>query len=161
MRTMKISKTKVMLSLISVLSLNACINAEKSSTPDKKAATSTTVFFEQGWSRDEALDFYNTTQGSNLLPYAWFLALEQHDNQMLFRDNENIKKLGYIPQQKTPGDNPDGLPIGFVRDNLKDPLLSSGLVKARLSPDADDNNMGNSEWLGLTCAACHLSLIHI
>ncbi|MFT5676738.1 MAG: mono/diheme cytochrome c family protein, partial [Paraglaciecola sp.] len=125
----------------------------------EESSVTHTIFFDQGWTRDQALDFYNTSQGSQLLPYAWFLVLEQHDNKNLFRDNENMRSFGYIPQDKISGVNPDGLPIGFVIDNLSDPILNSGLIKARLSPNVDDNNQGNSKWLGLTCAACHTSEI--
>lgn len=86
---------------------------------------------EQNWSDDEASWFYNVPQGSKLIPYDWFLNLEQPDSPQPFRDNEHIRKLGYLP--RTPADgNPDGLPIGFAKDGRH---------------------------LGLTCAACHTGLI--
>jgi cytochrome c2 len=95
------------------------------------------AYLEQGWSPADSLDFYSRTQGSRLVPYAWFLALEQPDSEKLFRDNEHIRSLGYLTQ-KSNELNPDGLPVGFV----KDPDLERG------------------DSLGLTCAACHTTEIH-
>lgn len=115
------------------------------------------VSLKQGWNKDEELDFYNTSQGSQLMPYSWFLALEQAGNSDLFRDNKNINHLGYIPQAPLPGRNPDGLPIGFVKDVISEEFLASALTATRLSSSAQGNQM---EWLGLTCAACHTSEIN-
>jgi hypothetical protein len=88
--------------------------------------------FAQNWTSDEANWFYNVPQGSKLLPYAWFLHLEQPDvDGKLLRDSAHIQSLGYLPRDPGSG-NPDGLPVGFVKD--------------------DDH-------LGLTCAACHTGLM--
>src|SRR5262245_61951168 len=38
------------------------------------------VWLEQGWTNDERQDFYFTAQGSELLPYDWFLVLEMPKN---------------------------------------------------------------------------------
>ena len=115
------------------------------------------VALDQGWNKDEELDFYNTSQGSQLMPYSWFLALEQAGNGDLFRDNKNINYLGYIPQASAPGRNPDGLPIGFVKDVIQEDFLASALTATRLSSSARGHQ---KEWLGLTCAACHTSEIN-
>jgi mono/diheme cytochrome c family protein len=93
------------------------------------------VYLDQGWSPDQSLDFYFTAQGSQILPYDWFLALEQPDSETPFRDNQNILKFRYLPQQPD-AKNPDGLPVGFV----------GGQGSGRM-------------WLGLTCAACHTNEI--
>src|SRR5262249_42307305 len=77
--------------------------------------------------------FYFTSQGSQILPYSWFLALERPDSQALFRDSRNLLKYRYLPQ-KPDAMNPDGLPVGFVKD----------------APPSSDR-----AWLGFTCAACH------
>ncbi len=93
------------------------------------------VYLDQGWSPAESLKFYFTSQGSQIIPYNWFLALEQADSQTLFRDNQNILKYRYLPQLPD-ASNPDGLPVGFVADEAS-----------------------NRRWLGLTCAACHTNEI--
>ena len=97
---------------------------------------SQTVYLDQGWSESDSLWFYNVTQGSNLLPYSFFLALEQSDNGELFRSNENIDRYGYLPQRPT-ASNPDGLPVGMVRDEYR-----------------------GKAYMGFTCAACHTTQIH-
>jgi hypothetical protein len=94
-------------------------------------------YLAQNWSPAQSVQFYFTDQGSRIVPYDWFLALEQPDSATLFRDNQNILKYRYLPQK--PGtNNPDGLPVGFVK--------GMGLVR---------------NWLGLTCAACHTAEIRL
>jgi hypothetical protein len=95
------------------------------------------VYLDQNWSSSESTRFYFTPQGSHLLPYDWFLALEQADSSTLFRDNKNILKYRYLPQNPGPL-NPDGLPVGFVADEGID-----------------------RRWLGFTCAACHTTEIRL
>lgn len=102
----------------------------------------TPKYLEQGWSERESLWFYNASQGSNLLPYDFFMVLERIDSKKLFRDNDNMAKYRYLPQQKTLS-NPDALPVGFAKDSYK--------LK-------DEDN--SKEYLGLTCAACHTSQIN-
>ncbi len=97
---------------------------------------SQTIYLDQGWSASDSLWFYNTTQGSNLLPYSFFLVLEQSDSSALFRSNENIDRYGYLPQRST-ASNPDGLPVGMVRDEYQ-----------------------NKAFMGFTCAACHTTQIN-
>ncbi len=93
------------------------------------------VYLPQNWSPAQSVQFYFTEQGSRILPYDWFLVLEQAESTTPFRDNKNILKYRYLPQK--PGNsNPDGLPVGFVR--------SKGLGR---------------NWLGMTCAACHTAEI--
>ena len=94
------------------------------------------VYLDQGWSASDSLRFYFTPQGSQIIPYDWFLALEQADSEAPFRNAENMLRFRYLPQSTGPM-NPDGLPVGFVRDD--------GVDRA---------------WLGLTCAACHTTEIH-
>ncbi len=91
----------------------------------------TPVYLDQGWSESDSLWFYNTTQGSGLLPYDFFLALEQADSEELFRATANIDRYRYLPQKPT-FFNPDGLPLGFTREDYQ-----------------------GKDYVGLTCAACH------
>lgn len=145
-----------------VFSLGGCggKNNDSEKIPELPPKKISVVNFDQGWSKDEALDFYNTSQGSQLIPYAWFLALEQADNETLFRDTKHIEKLGYIPQEPLAGRNPDGLPIGFVKDDIQEAFLAAAMSAERLG--ALQNNQQNryNEWLGLTCSACHTAEIN-
>lgn len=88
---------------------------------------------EQAWSDEIRESFWFTSQGSRIMPYDWFLVLEQPDNQTLFRDNAHFAQLGYLPMNASKL-NPDALPIGFVKDNDKN--YKPGFI-------------------GMTCSACH------
>ena len=60
-------------------------------------------------------------------------------NDNRFRDDVNMSRLRYLPQ-KANGCNPDGLPVGFVKD--------------------PHHATESTDYLGLTCAACHTTEIH-
>ena len=92
----------------------------------------------QGWSAAEQEAFWFGNQGLRLLSYDLFLNLEQVDSADLFRAPANIERLGYIPGASQR--NPDGLPIGFVKD--VDPDTAAAAT-------------------GFTCAACHTSTIKV
>ncbi len=85
------------------------------------------TYLEQNWSDKEREYFYFTDQGSRLVPYDYFLHLEQAETNALLRSDENMKRLGLIPAPKSKK-NPDALPIGLAR---------------------------NGDHMGPTCAACH------
>lgn len=93
-------------------------------------------YLEQGWTNRESLWFYKISQGSNLIPYDFYMALEQADSETLFHSNESIRKYQYLIQKKTHS-NPDALPVGFAKDIYK-----------------------GKEYLGFACAACHTSQIN-
>lgn len=97
---------------------------------------STPIYLDQGWSANDSLWYYNTTQGSALIPYDFFIALEQADSTELFRANSLIDKYRYLPQKPT-FFNPDGLPVGFVKESYK-----------------------GSDYIGFTCAACHTGQVN-
>jgi hypothetical protein len=88
---------------------------------------------KQNWTDAEARKFYDTSQGSQLMPYTWWLNLEQEKSETLFSDPAKIRSFGYLPRSKEPTSNPDGLPIGFVKNGVA---------------------------LGMTCAACHTGQIN-
>lgn len=96
----------------------------------------TPVYLDQGWDEADSLWYYNTTQGSGLLPYDFFLVLEQPDSTELLRADSNIDKFRYLPQKPT-FFNPDGLPVGFARDTYQ-----------------------GKSYMGYTCAACHTGQIN-
>jgi cytochrome c5 len=100
------------------------------------APVTAVTYLEQGWDASESLWFYNTTQGSNLLPYDFFLELEQAAGTELFRSNANINRYRYLPQQPT-FSNPHGLPLGMSKDTYR-----------------------GKDYMGYTCAACHTTQLN-
>jgi hypothetical protein len=97
---------------------------------------STVRYLWQGWKPADSMWFYNTTQGSDLMPYDFFMVLEKPGTSELFRSNENLNSYRYLPQTPTLS-NPDGLPVGFVKDKYK-----------------------GKKFLGFTCAACHTAQVN-
>ncbi len=95
------------------------------------------VYLDQGWSNADRQWFYTTTQGSQLIPYDWFLAVEQTDSEEAFRSDANINRYRYLTNVATSYYNPDGLPVGMTR--YEDPQ--------------------GEAWMGFTCAACHTAQI--
>lgn len=96
----------------------------------------TPVYLEQGWGITDSLWYYNVTQGSNLLPYDLFVALEQPDSEQLFRSDANMDRYRYLPQKPT-FFNPDGLAVGFAKDHYQ-----------------------GKDYVGFTCAACHTGQVN-
>ena len=88
------------------------------------------ISLDQGWTAAQRTWFYTTTQGSQLLPYSWYLALEQPGGGAAF-NADHLSRYGYLENRAS---NPDNLPLGFVKDLEQDQL-------------------------GLTCAACHTNEI--
>lgn len=97
---------------------------------------STPVYLDQGWSKSDSLWYYNTTQGSALLPYDFFVVLENASSEELFRSNQNIDAYRYLPQKPT-FFNPDGFPVGFVKETYE-----------------------GKDYVGYTCAACHTGQVN-
>jgi hypothetical protein len=102
--------------------------SEKSHAQDQ-GATPVLSYAAQGWSEADRRTFYTTSQGSHMMPYAWFKALRRLDADTPFGADQ-LQRYGYL-KNEDPG-NTAGLPVGFVID-------------------------GNAAtgWLGMTCAACH------
>ncbi|HET9992624.1 MAG TPA: di-heme-cytochrome C peroxidase, partial [Kofleriaceae bacterium] len=94
-------------------------------------------YLDQGWDAATRAAFYQTTQGSRMLPYTWFLQLEQATNHQKLNSPSNIARMGFLVDPPSAA-NPDGLPVGF----------------------AHDVNAQRGDALGLTCAACHTGQIH-
>src|ERR1035438_8947965 len=94
------------------------------------------VYLDQGWDNRDSRWFYNITQGSDLLPYDFFLELQQVNSNALFRAPENMDKYRYLTQ-KASKSNPDALPVGMVEDMYL-----------------------GKKYMGFTCAACHTSQVN-
>src|SRR5262245_23771314 len=97
---------------------------------------STPRYLEQGWRPQDSLWFYNTTQGSALMPYDFFMVLEQADSDEPFRSIKNVDRFRYLPQKAT-FFNPDAMPVGFVKETYR-----------------------GKDYIGYTCAACHTGQVN-
>jgi hypothetical protein len=86
-------------------------------------------YASQGWSDADRNTFYTTSQGSHMMPYAWFKALQRLDINEPFAADQ-LQRYGYLANERP--NNREGLPVGFV-----------------LEGDAASGQ------LGMTCAACH------
>jgi hypothetical protein len=102
--------------------------------------TCDSINLDQGWTPEVSEKFWFTSQGSRMMPYPWFMALEVADptSQMLFANPSNMNRYGFIPAPAS-AMNKDGLPIGFTKD----------------VGDANDS------YIGLNCAACHTGSLNI
>ncbi|WFE91529.1 di-heme-cytochrome C peroxidase [Roseibium porphyridii] len=141
---MKILKIFSLLILaIATTSLSVTASAEECVPASFDGAFDGEITLCQNWDAQAQQEFWFTPQGSRVMPYAWFLALEQAGSQAPFSDSNHLDTFRYLPQKPTPL-NPDGLPIGFTRDKI-----------------ADDDPLApvSTEWLGLTCSACHTGQI--
>src|SRR5258707_10235893 len=101
------------------------------------------VELNQGWTNAQRLQFHHTSQGTKLVPYAWFKVLEQPCFSLIgceeFRNPHYLSRFGFLASEPDPKSNPDGLPVGFAyQEDFHDPILQKTYPA-----------------LGLTCAACH------
>lgn len=95
------------------------------------------TFMDQGWNAAQRDSFWFISQGSRLMPYAWFAALEAPGEEAPYFTASRMHDLGYLPAKKS-ALNPEGLPIGFALDM--------------------DKSTGEA-FVGFTCAACHTNVI--
>ncbi len=106
------------------------------------------VWANQGWTEAQRLRFHHTPQGTRLIPYAWFKALEQPCISLSacepFKEKVYLGRFGFISSKADPDLNPDGLPVGFaLQKDFYDPIAK------RTYPV-----------VGLTCAACHTAALN-
>jgi hypothetical protein len=95
-----------------------------------------------GLSENERTTFYHLSEGGELYPVDWLLALEiestASDGTLQVRPFlENIERYGLLSDPKSVG-NPDGLPVGV------------SLAKGKLE---------GVEMIGLNCTACHVGQV--
>src|SRR5215475_13623602 len=113
---------KVLLLLSASIGLSNSVLGQSNTPPLQYA--------KQGWTMDERQAFYTTSQGSHMMPYAWFKALRRLDADQPFAGDQ-LQRYGYLANEKSAKWTPEGLPVGFVIDG------------------------DTSGYLGMTCAACH------
>ena len=104
----------------------------------------------QGWSRDQQADWYEATQGSRLIPYAWLAALEQPGNGRPFLDDEHMAGFRYLPRTARSGLR---LPVGFALDGQNDESLSRTRLRWKAGQGPEER------WVGMNCSACHTAEI--
>lgn len=127
-------KRYVICVLIVSLLAGACTRKPRASQAEKYTKSKVAfVSLDQGWTENDRWMFWYTSQGSQLIPYNWFLHIEQSGNQTLFRDDAHMDKLRFLNAEISKW-NPDGMPIGFVKGSES----ANGVA-----------------YLGFTCAACH------
>jgi hypothetical protein len=100
------------------------------------AAKEDVTFLKQGWSDEDRLQYYFTSQGTAVMPYDLFVNLEEAASSDLIRSERIVESLGMIPQAPDPKYNPDGLPVGITRAVIPD-------------------GRWKGEWVGINCALCH------
>ena len=117
------------------------------------------VWLDQGWTEDQAQAYFQTSQGTLIIPYTWWQSLEQPPglprfmssffdigrvgikNEELWRSDDNVSTYRLMPDP-IPTFNPDRNPIGVVKAVLKDDVVQ-------------DLGLGHKEWMSYSCAACH------
>jgi hypothetical protein len=92
------------------------------------------VNLDQGWNKQTSDAFWFNSQGSRIMPYSWFIGLEQAESTNLLSDVNFLEGLGFI------GVEGQKLPIGFA---------------------VDRNQSRTATYIGLTCAACHTGRLNI
>jgi hypothetical protein len=127
LRHMKTNRTRV--HALAVAGVGLSFAASLAVSAQAQPATA----LPQGWTDAQRHAFYRTTQGSRLVPYSIFVTLETATSTARFAGSANLASFGYLFEPTPTSDNPDGLPMGFVKDTQPG------------EPDA----------FGLTCAACH------
>lgn len=97
------------------------------------------IVVDQGWDDADRDFFYFAPQGSPIMPFAYFKALEQPGATGPFLDRGYLQGFGMNFWDGMPS-NPENLPIGLTVD------------RGRLSDEAQ---------LGMNCSACHVTKIEI
>jgi mono/diheme cytochrome c family protein len=133
-------------------------------------------WLDQNWSETDRRWFHHASQGTETfpIPYAWFVALEQPyvwliGQPELFKDQNYLKRFGFIPSPKTDATDDELRAFGFRKGAASAaPIAPSTSLKwsksenddglpvgfARMKdPDHPDDKA--SDRIGLTCAACH------
>lgn len=96
------------------------------------------------WNDQDRAAWYLTPQGSHLVDYRVFLAIETASSELPFSSQRNLERLGFAyprSQAARTEYTRDGLPLGLLKD-----------TKELASTYADEPP---GDYLGFSCAACH------
>ncbi len=137
---------------------------------------------DQGWSDINRNWWYTTSQGSRLLPLAWFKALETPQSTSsapaYFGSSENLTRLGYLASPVS-SSNSEGLPVGFTidKDGVEDRTILADVTAKILPvfgvgkkadgtppmcarfPETCKAGTLDTSWVGMNCSACHTNEI--
>lgn len=123
-----------------VAAVAACAPGEEVEDGSESAlGEASDVWATESWK--DRTDWYRTSQGSQLLDYGVFMALERGGAEAPFVSRENLSRFGFV----YPMDDA----VGSLTEDARLPV---GIVKDR----ADKR-----DYAGLTCAACHTGEIEI
>jgi hypothetical protein len=75
-------------------------------------------YLDQAWSAQDRADYYWTSQGSALLSYDIFLALEAADTTDLFSSAAHNDRMGLLAEPLNLAQNPDNLPVGVTKTSI-------------------------------------------
>jgi hypothetical protein len=130
------------------------------------------VSLDQGWDDADRQLYYRVSQGSVLLPYEWFVALEQPEVKFigtvgLFREPEYLMRYGLLPDVVPAGGSGAALRVSHCDPNTNpalppsDPAYHCGLPVGLARSMATLPQTGKQQdSIGITCAGCHSSEIH-
>lgn len=93
------------------------------------------------WSDAQRERYYQTSQGSLVIPYAWFRALESRTGREMFAAPNVQARYGLLPDNN-PTYNKDQMPVGIVKNVVRDEYVAT-------------LGEGHKEWASISCAACH------
>src|ERR1041384_918980 len=93
------------------------------------------------WTEEQRERYYQTSQGSLVIPYAWFRALESRTSNEMFAAPNVQARYGLLPNNN-PTYNKDEMPVGIVKNIIADEYVH--LLGADIK-----------EWASISCAACH------
>ncbi len=122
------------------------LRAATQSTVTVPTTSKQTIAIDQGWNDQDRDIFWHLPQGSYIIPYDWFMKLIDPVTQQPLRDD--LEKFGFIHADYESGAsvlNRDKLPIGMTRESPP----GSAFKYLR----------GKGDWLGITCAACHVGSV--
>jgi len=109
-----------------------CWSGAMAAPADTQSLSAVNVDQGPAWTRTERAAFYTQDQGSRIMPLRWMLAL-QHAGSGFLADG--LARYGYLKNDTLPAST---LPIGFTT-----------------------NTAAGTQWVGMTCAACHTRQIEV
>jgi hypothetical protein len=131
----QLMKRFLLVAAAALLQFGCTPSQQPGGTPANTSQSGQKPAVDQGpnWSRTQRAQFYSQDQGSQLMPLIWMAALKQPDGSGFLSDG--LARYGYLKNDEAPTSN---LPAGFTT-----------------------NGQPGSEFVGMTCAACHTRQIEV